>query len=221
MTRTETLAHLKALTNEKTFKHNLKWGVGNNQYGVKLGDIKALAKKLKTNHSLALELWETNNFDAQLLATLLLDVNQLTHEHLDKLTCSGIYAQVTDWLYAYVIKEHPANETLRKTWMQSDNVMAARAGWSLTSGRISRNPEGITIEALLNRIENEMAMADPAVQWTMNACLAQIGIKFPEHRSKAIAIGEKLGVFKDYPTSKGCTSPFAPIWIAEMVKRQD
>ena len=34
------------------------------------------------------------------------------------------------------------------------------------------------------------------------------------------AIGKKLGVFRDYPVSKGCTSPFAPIWIEEMVRRQ-
>jgi 3-methyladenine DNA glycosylase AlkD len=54
----------------------------------------------------------------------------------------------------------------------------------------------------------------------MNGALAEIGIHFPKHRKRALAIGEKLGVFRDYPTSKGCTSPFAPIWINEMVRRQ-
>jgi 3-methyladenine DNA glycosylase AlkD len=54
----------------------------------------------------------------------------------------------------------------------------------------------------------------------MNNCLAVIGIHFPEHRERAIAIGERLEVFRDYPIPKGCTSPFAPIWIAEMVNRQ-
>jgi 3-methyladenine DNA glycosylase AlkD len=51
--------------------------------------------------------------------------------------------------------------------------------------------------------------------------LAEIGIHFPKLRKRAIAIGEKLGVFRDYPVSKGCTSPFAPIWIGAMVKRKD
>ena len=32
--------------------------------------------------------------------------------------------------------------------------------------------------------------------------------------------GAKLGVYRDYPVSKCCTSPFAPIWIKEMVNRQ-
>jgi 3-methyladenine DNA glycosylase AlkD len=65
-----------------------------------------------------------------------------------------------------------------------------------------------------------MGSAAPAAQWTMNSCLAQIGIHFPTHRKRAIGIGEKLGIYRDFPVSKGCTSPFAPIWIGEMVKRQ-
>lgn len=51
--------------------------------------------------------------------------------------------------------------------------------------------------------------------------LAQIGINYPKFRKRAIAIGEKMGIYKDYHTSKGCTSPFAPIWINEMVRRQE
>ena len=50
--------------------------------------------------------------------------------------------------------------------------------------------------------------------------VAWIGINFPDHRERAIAFGETLGVFRDYPASKGCTSSFAPIWINEMVSRQ-
>ena len=58
------------------------------------------------------------------------------------------------------------------------------------------------------------------LQWAMNECLAAIGIHHPQHRARAIAIGERLEVLKDYPTPPGCTSPFAPIWIAEIVRRQ-
>jgi 3-methyladenine DNA glycosylase AlkD len=65
-----------------------------------------------------------------------------------------------------------------------------------------------------------MGDAAPEVQWTMNFCLAGIGIHVPELRGRARAIGEELGLYRDYPVSKGCTSPFAPIWIDEMVRRQ-
>lgn len=58
------------------------------------------------------------------------------------------------------------------------------------------------------------------LQWVMNHCLAQIGIAHAEQHTRAIDIGIRLQVLRDYPTSPGCTSPFAPIWIAEMVRRQ-
>jgi 3-methyladenine DNA glycosylase AlkD len=64
-----------------------------------------------------------------------------------------------------------------------------------------------------------MAGAPPQVQWTMNSCLAGIGIHHAEHRTRAIGIGETLGIFRNYPCAKGCTSPFAPVWIGEMVRR--
>jgi 3-methyladenine DNA glycosylase AlkD len=104
--------------------------------------------------------------------------------------------------------------------MATDDPWAARAGWSLTAGRVVKSPEGLDVVALLDRIESEMGRADPAVQWTMNSVLAEIGIHFPKLRKRAIAIGETLGIYRDYPVSKGCTSPFAPIWIEAMVKRQ-
>ncbi len=104
--------------------------------------------------------------------------------------------------------------------MQSSDIMQARAGWSLTSGAVVRNPDILDFPALLDRIEAEMSKAAPEVQWTMNNTLANIGINHPEYRERALRIGEKLGIYKDYPVSKGCTSPFAPIWINEMVRRQ-
>ena len=47
-----------------------------------------------------------------------------------------------------------------------------------------------------------------------------IGIHHPALRARAIDIGERLEVLKDYPTPPNCTSPFAPIWIGEIVRRQ-
>jgi len=220
MTLNETLKQLKALGNEAMRKQNAKWGAGDNQFGVQRGDLRKLANKIKTNHELALSLWKTGNLDAQFLATLVINVKLLSADELDRLVRSCTFAWVAEWLHSYVVKEHADKETLRKKWMADDDRWAARAGWQLTAGRVAKSPEGLDLAALLDRIEKEMGAAAPEVQWTMNMCLAEIGIHFPQHRKRAIAIGEKLGIFRDYPVSKGCTSPFAPIWINEMVRRQ-
>ncbi|MCQ7029874.1 DNA alkylation repair protein, partial [Escherichia coli] len=84
-------AQLKSLGDDARRKHNTKAGAPDNQFGVKLGDIRALAKKIiakksKADHQLALDLWDTGNVEAQLLATLIIKPTSLTADELDKLT---------------------------------------------------------------------------------------------------------------------------------------
>lgn len=220
MTLTDALAQLEALGNEKVRARNKKNGAPDNQFGVQLGDIRKIAAKIKTDHPLAMALWDTANLDARLLAILVVEPARLTRDDMDRMVRSATVAQLADWLNSYLVKNHPDNESLRQSWMQDDDPWAARAGWSLTSGRVARDPAGLDVPALLDRIESQLGTAPPPAQWTMNSCLAAIGIHFPEHRTRALAIGETLGVYRDYPVSKGCTSPFAPIWIEEMVRRQ-
>jgi 3-methyladenine DNA glycosylase AlkD len=225
LTLDEVLRQLESLGNAGVRAQNAKSGpmgsgAGDNQFGVSRGDVRKLANQIKTNHELALALWKTGNVDAQFLATLLIEVNLLSADELERMVKSVTYVWVADWLHSYVLKEHADKESLRMKWMESKDRWAARAGWQLTAGRVAKSPEGLDLEALLERIEQEMAAAVPEVQWTMNMCLAEIGIHFPKHRKRAIAIGEQLGIYRDYPVSKGCTSPFAPIWINHMVSRQ-
>lgn len=220
MTIKEILTQLKALGNETVRTRNLKYGSGDDQFGVKMGDLRTIAKKIKTDHELAKDLWKTGNLEARLLATLIVVPKKLSATELEEMVSVAKFYQLADWLNSYVVKEYPDKEILRQKWMASEDIMTGRAAWSLTAGRVARCPDGLDLPALLDRIESEMPVAAPEVQWTMNTTLAQIGICFPEHRDRALAIGEKLGIYRDYPVSKGCTSPFAPIWINEMVSRQ-
>jgi 3-methyladenine DNA glycosylase AlkD len=150
-----------------------------------------LAETIKTNHELAIALWETGNIDAQLLAILLMKPKNLSADLMDRMVRSVTFAQVADWLNSYVVKNHPDKETLRQKRLTALSPWAARAGWSLTSERIAKKAEGLDLPAILDRIESEMADAAPEVQWAMNACLAGIGMKcacFLSHGSTKIAV---------------------------------
>lgn len=216
----EVLAQLESMSNESVRKRNARDGAGDNQFGVQMGDIRKLAKKIKADHEFGLALWETGNLDARLLAILLMTPKKLSAKELEAMVKSATFAWLSEWLNSYVVKQHPEKEALREKWMKAKDAWSARAGWNLTAERVARSPEGIDVPALLDRIESEMGKAPAPTQWTMNSTLAQIGIHFPKLRKRAVAIGEKLGIYRDYPVSKGCTSPFAPIWIDAMVKRQ-
>ena len=219
----ETLTKLESLGDEKRRAFNIKNGAGKmKQFGVAMGDLRTLAKKIKTDHELALQLWKTGNIDAQLLAILLMKPKSLSAAELDKMVRAARFAWVADWLNAYIVKEQPPayKETLRIKWMEDEDGWAARAGWNLTASKIGKDVEGIDLPALLDRIESEMADAPPETQWTMNNTLLAIGIHHASHRKRAIAIGKTIGLYRDWPVSKGCTPPYAPVAINEMVRRQ-
>jgi 3-methyladenine DNA glycosylase AlkD len=220
MTVKEIVAELKSLGNDARRKHNIKAGAPENQFGVLLGDIRKLAKKIKTDHELAIKLWNTGNVEAQLLATLIIKPQSLSAVELDAMTRSTTCAQVADWLNAYVVAHHPEKEPLREKWMKSKERWTARAGWHLTASKVNKDADGLDLPGLLDRIEKEMPKAKPEVQWTMNNTLAAIGIKHARHRTRAIAIGETIGLYQDWPVSKGCTPPYVPVWVEAMVKRQ-
>jgi 3-methyladenine DNA glycosylase AlkD len=216
----EVLALLKQSGNPRLREINARNGAGESQFGVKLGDIRAIAKRIKTNHELGQALWESGQVEAMFLATLIMKPTLLSKEDVERMTAMVTYGWLADWLMTNITRQHPAKEELRQRWMHSDHPWLARAGWSLTAERIAKSPEGLDLGALLDRIEREMPAAPVPAQWTMNFSLAETGIRYPELRERAIDIGERHGLYRDYPCSKGCVSPFAPIWIREMVARK-
>jgi 3-methyladenine DNA glycosylase AlkD len=213
----ELMAELADLDDPRAREINEKHG---DDHGVNLGKLRAVAKRLKIQQELARELWDTGDTAAKLLALLICRPKAFGRDELDAMLREARAPKVQDWLVNYVVKKNPYSEELRLAWFADPDPMVASAGWALTSERVAKQPEGLDLAALLDVIEAEMKGAPERLQWAMNTCLAQIGIAHPAHRARAIAIGERLRVLEDYPTSPGCTSPFAPTWIAEMVRRQ-
>ena len=214
---TEVMAELTALADPKMREANEKRGDG---HGVNLGKLRQLAKRLKTQHELAAKLWATDDTAARLLAILICRPKLYEADELDAMLRQARSPKVHDWLVNYVVKKNPHAEEQRLRWFSDPDPVVASAGWALTTDRVAKNPEGLDLPGLLDTVESEMKDAPDRLQWAMNHCLAEIGIQHPDHRARAIDIGERLEVLKDYPTPPNCTSPFAPIWIAEMVRRQ-
>ena len=212
----EVMRELAALDDPRAREVNAKHG---DDHGVNLGKLRALAKQIKTHHDLALELWDTGDTAARLVALLICRPRSFGRDDLDGLLRQARIPKVHDWLVSYVVKKNPSVEDLRVAWFADPDPVVASAGWALTTDRVTKSPEGLDLPGLLDIIEAEMKDAPDRLQWAMNHCLAQIGIEHAELRARAVAIGERLEVLKDYPTPPNCTSPFAPIWIAEMVSR--
>lgn len=213
----EVMAELAGLEDPKIRAVNEKHG---DDHGVNLGRLRALAKRLKTQQELAGRLWRTDDSSARLLAILVCRPKAFERGELDAMLREARTPKVHDWLVNYVVKKSPHAEELRVAWSADPDPVVASAGWALTTERVAKRSEGLDLAGLLDVIEAEMKDAPDRLQWAMNHCLAQIGIEHAEFRGRAVDIGERLEVLKDYPTPPGCTSPFAPVWINEMVRRQ-
>jgi 3-methyladenine DNA glycosylase AlkD len=213
----EVMRNLAALEDPKMREANAR---GGDDHGVNLTRLRELAKQLKTQHELALQLWATGNTAARLLATLVCNPKALAPAELDAMIRDIHAPKLLDWFIVNVVKPSRHAEALRVRWKDGDDLVG-RAGWSLTTDRVVKSAEDLDLDGLLDQIEKEMKRAPLHKQWAMNHCLAEIGIRHREHRERAIAIGERLAVLIDYPASPGCTPPYAPVWIAEMVRRRE
>ncbi|MGD7003633.1 DNA alkylation repair protein [Corynebacterium halotolerans] len=214
----EIMAELAALADERILAVNQKHG---DDHAVNLTKLRAISKRLKKQQELAVQLWKAGDSAARLLALLICRPKEFTRDELDTMLREAGTPKIQDWLLNYVVKKSKHVEELRTAWFEDPDPVFASAGWTLTADKIVKQPEDRDLPDLLDVIEAEMAGAPERLQWAMNSCLAQIGIENPELRGRALEIGERLEVLKDYPASPGCTSPYAPIWITEMVSRRE
>ena len=198
-------------------------------HAVNLTKLRAVAKETGTGraaavkHEIGMALWQTGDSACRLVATLLVRPKALDTDTLDEMLRDARTPKVHNWLLSYVVMKSGRADELQARWFDDLDPTVASAGWALTTQRLVKRGDEVSsaeIGGLLDTIESTMADSGERLQWAQNECLAQIGIHHPEFRDRAVSIGERLGVLKDYPTPKNCTSPYAPAWIAEIVSRQ-
>ncbi len=186
----------------------------------KLGDLRKIAKEIKKDHALALELWSTSELLPQLLAILLLDKKLLSQAFIDNLELDiqkhefEEQNQLMDWLMANQLSKDKKTIALMESWENSSSSLQRRLFWYHQARlRWMGNTNHSNTEALLTAIEANMAAEQPEVQWAMNYTAGQIGKWQEEHRARCISIGEKTGLFKDEVVPRGCTPSYLPKFI--------
>ena len=187
---------------------------------MKHGDVKKIAKEIKKDHDLALELWPTGLYFARQLALLILDKTKLTQEVIDELD-KGIQEHpydernhLSDWLMANQLMKNKKTIALMESWEHSPSPMQRRLFWYY-QGRLrwtGKTPPPNTA-ALLTAMEERIEGEEPEVQWAMNFTAAFIGIYEKDYRQKCITIGERFGLYKDQKVPKGCTPNYLPEFI--------
>ena len=186
----------------------------------KLGDLRKIAKAIKKDHALAMELWSSGEFLPRQLAILIMDKKALTQELIDELDAdirSHAYDQrnhLIDWLLANQLSKDKKTIALMEDWAHSPSSLQRRLFWYHQARLRWMGKTGhANTEELLDAIETEMPGEAPEVQWAMNYTAGQIG-KFEEAlRPRCIEMGERIGLYKDEPVAKNCTPNYLPEFI--------
>ena len=191
-----------------------------NKTSTKLGDLRKIAKIIKKDQKLALELWSTDDFLARQLAILIMDNKLITKEFIDQIDKDiqkhnlNERNQLTDWFLANQLTKTKRTIALIESWEKSPSTIKRRIYWYYQARlRWMGKTNYSNTEDLLISIEANMEKEQAEVQWAMNYTAGQIGKWQEEYRARCIAIGEETGLYKNEVVSKGCTPSYLPKFI--------
>ena len=193
----------------------------------RLGELRKIAKDIKKDHELAMELWSTQQFLPRLLAILIMDKKLLSQDVLSKLDQDmqiHTYNErnnLLDWFMANQLTKDKKLIALMESWENSSSALQRRAFWYY-QGRLrwtGQTPPDNT-EDLLSKIEANIMQEEPEVQWAMNFTAGWIGVYDEKYRARCTKIGEDTGLYKDDMVSKGCTPNYLPEFIRIEVNKR-
>jgi 3-methyladenine DNA glycosylase AlkD len=179
MTANEIVEELRALGAESIKKVLRNHGVREPFFGVKVGDMKKIEKRIRKDYQLALDLYETGNYDAMYLAGLVADDAKMTKKDLNrwvKMADGGSLATATvPWVAAG--SKHAYEIALE--WIESEEEYVAVAGWSTLSSLVAlKNDDELDqagLKRLLQRVQKTIHQAPNQVRSAMNGFLIALG----------------------------------------------
>jgi 3-methyladenine DNA glycosylase AlkD len=192
-------------------------------FGVKIEQMKTIQKKVKKDHQLSLDLFDTGNYDAQYLAGLIADETKISPKELKqwlaKANCPAICGSPVAWVAA----ESPHGHKLAMEWIESKDENTAQTGWTVLSSLVSiRDDSQLDVDQLkklLKRVEQTIHQQPNRVRYAMNGFVIAAGSCVKSLTDLAIQTGKKVGQVTVDMGNTACQVPFAPDYIQKVQKR--
>ncbi|HKY04765.1 MAG TPA: DNA alkylation repair protein [Blastocatellia bacterium] len=220
MTVEDVIKELESLGTEQNRKIFKRHGMGENLYGVSSADLNKLKKRIKVDHELARRLWETGNYDARALATLIADPRLLDDGQLESWAKSLDSYAIAD-MFARLASRTALAKKKMERWIKSKDEWTARAGWQML-GSLARDDAGLPedyFEPYLGIIEQKIQSSKNRVKDAMNNALISIGVRTPRLHKRAVEVARKIGRVEVDHGETGCKTPDAIPYMARMLER--
>lgn len=214
------MSALEQLGTEQTRKTWLRHGAVGKLFGVKIGDMQALRKKIKKDQALALELYKTGNTDAMYFAGLICDPKQMTKKQLQDWAKKASWNMLSEYTVAWAAAESPYARELAMEWIDAQEELIQSSGWNTYSGLLALAPDEALdikeIESLLQRIEKTIHTQGERVKYTMNGFVIAVGSYVPVLVAKAKAAGTAIGKVHVDMGGTACKVPDAVSYIEKI-----
>jgi 3-methyladenine DNA glycosylase AlkD len=217
MTLEETMKELASKASESTKKTWLRHGANEPIFGVKIGDMKPIHKKIKGDQELALKLYATGNGDAMYLAGMVADGRKMTRAQLDRWVEDATWGMISGTTVPWVASEHPDGMEIAMKWIDSPKEHVAEAGWSTLAAIVTTTPDDKLpikqISSLLDRVVKTIKSAPNRVRYVMNSFVISCGTYVAPLAEKAIEAARKIGKVEVDMGDTACEVPDAESYI--------
>ena len=219
----QVLKALKSKGSERTRNTYARHGAsGPKVYGVLVGDIKAIARSIKGEQELAMELYATGHYEAMYLAGMVADGRQMTKRQLDTWARGAVWQWCSEYTVPWVASESQHGQALALRWIDSKKEHIACAGWSTYAGLVTTRPDEELdleeIESLLERVEREIGAVPNRVKYCMNGFVIAVGSYVLPLSREAKATARRLGKVEVDMGDTSCKVPLATEYIAKVEK---
>lgn len=208
---------LEALGSEQTRKTWRNHGAQGTVFGVKIGDMKGIQKKIKRDQALALELYNTGNGDAMYFAGLICDPKQMTKKQLQDWAEKATWYMLSEYTVAWAASESPYGHELAMEWIKAKDEKLQSAGWSTYSCLLAlKQDEELDLKeiaSLLDKIAATIHSQEERVKYTMNGFVISAGSYVKAMHEKAKETARTVGPVKVSMGNTSCKVPDAMPYI--------
>jgi 3-methyladenine DNA glycosylase AlkD len=163
--------------------------------GVRIPDIRSLAKELGTDHGLALALWRTEVHEARILASMVADPERLTERQMESWVRGIDSWDVCDQVCGNLFDRTPFAKAKSIDWAGREQEFVKRAGFAIMAWRAvhDRDADDREFLDLLPVIEREAGDPRNFVKKAVSWALRQIGKRNRSLNRAAIVVAKRLG----------------------------
>ena len=216
----EVLSALKKKGSEQTRKTFARHGAPQDSFfGVKVADLKVIAKQIKGQQELACELYDSGNADAMYLAGLVADGALMTRRQLEGWARGATWHMLSEYTVPWVVCESTHAHDLAMKWIGARKELTASTGWCTYAGLLALQPDDeldlSEIEQLLKRVVEQIDAAPNRVRYTMNGFVISVGTCVKPLLKQARDTAKQIGTVSVDSGETACKVPLASEVIAK------